>query len=337
MRAVLTPTVNAGHELPISWVPRPQPAAGEVLVKVAAAGVNRADLMQRRGEHPPPAGATSVLGLECSGVVVATGPGVPSGLEGQRVCALVTGGGYAEYVTVPASLVLQLPAGVTFEEGAALPEAAATTWSNLFNLGRLERGEKLLVHAGTSAVGAMAIQVAAASGVHVAATARTEDGLDFCRARGAAEVYRLGADTDPDDTWSRSPRFDVILDLLGGPYLSRNLSALRRRGRLVLVGLLSGRHGPVDVDQILRRELTIVGSGLRGLPLAEKAEIVAAVKNKVVPLLETDALRLPIEATYSLDSAAAAHARLEAGKTRGKVVLRINSDEFINTERKTTT
>ena len=337
MRAVLTPTSTTEYELPVSRVPRPEPAAGEVLMRVAAAGVNRADLMQCRGEHPPPIGATNVLGLECSGVVVATGAGVSPDCRGQAVCALIPGGGYAEYVAVPAGLVMELPAGMTFEEGAALPEAAATAWHNVFTRGGLQRGEQLLVHAGTSAVGAMAIQVAAAAGAHVSATARTEDGLDFCRARGAENVYLTGSPTDGADGWSAGPVFDVVLDLLGGPYLSRNVAALRRRGRLVAVGLLSGRHGSVDVDEILRRDLTIVGSGLRALPPAEKVEIVAALRTHVLPLHERDALRLPIEAAYPLDSAAAAHARLEAGGSRGKVVLRIDTDGDVKADQRKTT
>lgn len=314
-----------GVLLTITRMPRPEPRRGEVLIQVMAAGVNRADVMQCRGHHPPPAGVTPVLGLECAGTVVAVGPGTSAALVGRRVCALLSGGGYAEFVAVPADLTLPIPDGMSFTDAAALPEAVATAWSNLFLQARLRPGERVLVHAGTGGVGTVAIQLAAAVGAEVSATARTPDGVQYCLDLGADDAGLLGEQSDVDPWWSRG-QFDVVLDLLGGPYLQRNLAALARRGRLAQVGLLAGSEGTVDLECLLRGQLTILGSGLRMRPDDEKALILREVGERFWSLAETGEVGLPVDAVFPFEQAEAALARVAESGTRGRVVLGIATD-----------
>ncbi len=324
MRAVEARGAGGSDVLAIVHAPRPDPKAGEVLIEIAAAGVNRADIMQREGRYDPPPGTdTSVLGLECAGRVVAVGEGVSADHLGQPVCALLAGGGYAEYVTVPVEQTARLPRGATWEQAAALPEAAATVWSNLVMRGRLATGERVLVHSGASGVGAMAIQVAVALQAEVVATVGSPEKAGFCRRLGARHVLIRGQDDFVAALSSPGERVDIVFDLVGGPYLSGNVAVLRREGRLVQVGLLGGAIGSLDLSEVLNRNLTITGSGLRNRPMAEKGRIITALQEQLWPLVERGAVRPTVDTVVPLDEVRTAHDRLEAGHIRGKVVLRV--------------
>ena len=323
MKAITIPESGGPDALVLTEVEAPQPRAGEVLVRVAAAGVNRADLLQRQGHYPPPPGESDVPGLEVSGVVEALGEGVEQGAVGDEVCALLAGGGYAEQVRVPSGQVLPVPDGVSLVDAAALPEVTCTVWSNVFLTANLQPGETLLVHGGSSGIGTMAIQLAREVGARVAVTAGSAEKLEACRDLGAEVlvnyreedfVERLLAATDGRGA-------DVVLDNMGAKYLSRNLAALATGGRLVIIGMQGGTRAELDIGALLRKRAAVVATSLRARPPAEKATIVAAVREHVWPLLAAGRVRPVIQSRHPLADAASAHRELEAGGHVGKILL----------------
>ena len=309
----------------LKWteVPDPEPGEGEVLVEVAASAVNRADLMQRRGMYPPPPGAPEYPGLECSGRVAALGPGVTGWQAGDEVCALLSGGGYAQRVAVPAGQLLPAPAGVPLAEAAGLPEVTCTVWSNVFQLARLAAGETLLVHGGASGVGTMAIQLARAHGARVLCTAGSAEKLAFCTRLGAERAisYREEDFTAVVRDVTGGAGADVILDLMGASYLDRNLGALATDGRLAIIGLQGGAKAELNLGAMLRKRAAVHVTSLRGRPAAQKAAIVAAVREHVWPLIEAGTVKPVIDRSVPMPDAAQAHQVLEDGVHIGKVLL----------------
>ena len=303
--------------------PRPVPAPGEVLLRVHAAGVNRPDLVQRRGAYPPPPGITDIPGLEVAGTVVALGDGVTQVAEGDRVCALVAGGGYADYVAVPAGQVLPLPDGLDMVQAAALPETFFTVWANVFQLGALQPGETLLVHGGASGIGTTAIQLAAALGARVFATVRSADKAEACIKLGAEAAidYTHEAFADRILALTQDRGVDVILDMRGGDFFPENLRALAYRGRMVSIASLAGREVTLDIALMMRKRATITGSTLRARPVTEKAAIASDLKSRVWPLFETGGVRPQIARVLPLEEASEAHALLETNTVVGKIVL----------------
>jgi len=323
MRAVTIPTPGDADALVLDEVPAPTPANGEVLVQVAAAGVNRADLMQRQGFYPPPPGAPAYPGLEVSGTISALGDGVTGWLVGDQVCALLSGGGYAERVVVPASQLLPVPAGVSLVDAAALPEVACTVWSNVFMTASLQPGQTVLIHGGSSGIGTMAIQLARAVGARIAVTAGTPAKLEACRRLGAEILvnYREQDFVEVLNDATGGHGADVILDNIGARYLARNVSALAVNGRLVIIGLQGGARAELDINALLRKCAAVMATSLRGRPPGEKAAIVAAVRERVWPLIESGQVRPVIYRTFPLGQAADAHRELEAGSNIGKLLL----------------
>lgn len=303
--------------------PVPAPGPGEVLIQVVAAGVNRPDVLQRLGQYPPPPGAPDIPGLEVAGRIVAVGDEVAEWRVGDVVTALVSGGGYAEYSVAPAPQCLPVPAGVTLLEAAALPETTFAVWTNLFERGHLKAGETLLVHGGASGIGTTAIQLAVAWGARVFATAGTPEKCAACERLGATRAinYRTEDFVAVIDELTGRRGVDVILDIVGGPYLGRNLAVLATEGRLVVIGLLGGHRGELSLTAVLRRRLTLTGSTLRPRTVAEKAAIARAVRQHVWPLVEAGRVRPVIFATFPLVEAAAAHRLMEADTHIGKLVL----------------
>lgn len=303
-------------------VPDPEPAADEVVIDVRASAVNRADLLQRQGHYPPPAGASPYPGLECSGVISATGAAVTGWRVGQEVCALLAGGGYAERVAVPAGQVLPVPGGVDLVDAAALPEVACTVWSNVVGHARLGLGETLLVHGGGSGIGTFAVQLGAALGATVVATARAEK-HDRLRELGATHTIDYTAEdfVEAVRRITDGRGADVILDIIGGAYLARNVAALAVGGRLVVIGLQGGRKAELDLGALLTRRASVAATALRSRPVAEKTAIVRGVREEVWPLVESGAIRTVIDRRVPLARAAEAHRVLEAGEHIGKVLL----------------
>ncbi|QJU52715.1 NAD(P)H-quinone oxidoreductase [Herbiconiux sp. KACC 21604] len=321
MRAVIASRPGLPEVLALVDRPRPVAAPGEVVVRVEAAGVNRADLSQRAGNYPPPPGASDVLGLECAGEIVELGEGVHDRQLGEKVCALLPAGGYAEFVAVPAGQVAPVPAGLSMIEAAAVMETAATVWSNVFWVGRLDRGDTLLVHGGSSGIGTMAIQLAAAAGATVVTTAGTEEKLEACRTLGAALAINYRESDFVAEMRARGLEADVILDLVGASYLRRNVEVLAADGRLVVIGLQGGATAELDLGALLVRRASVTATSLRARPLPEKAMIVRGTVEHVWPLLESGAVRPIVHQTFDLADAAEAHRVLERSDHIGKVVL----------------
>ena len=303
--------------------PVPRLAPGEVLVEVAAAGVNRADVMQRRGHYPPPMGASDVLGLEISGTVAAVGPEVSTLKAGDQVCALVTGGGYAEYCAAPAPQCLPVPAGVDVVDAAALPEAYFTVWTNVFDRGRLQAGESFLVHGGSSGIGTTAIPLAKLTGARVFATAGSADKCGACRRLGAelAVNYRDDDFVAAVKTATDGRGVDLILDMVGGSYLQRNLESVAVEGRIVLIGLMEGAVAEINLAMLMSRRVILTGSTLRSRTVDQKGEIAAALRDRVWPHLAAKRLRPVIHAKFPLREAAEAHRVMEASTHIGKLLL----------------
>jgi putative PIG3 family NAD(P)H quinone oxidoreductase len=306
--------------------PVPVPRAGEVLVRVAAAGVNRPDIMQRQGKYPPPPGASDIPGLEIAGTIVgpSTAPTARGEAldEGRQVCALVSGGGYAEYCAVPAVQCLPVPGGVSIEDAAAIPETYFTVWTNVFERGRLQRGERILVHGGSSGIGTTAIQLARAFGATVFATAGSAEKCQACERLGAFPIdYRRADFVDAVKAGTNGEGVDVVLDIVGGDYVQRNLACLRQNGRLVQIGLMSEPKSMLDLRPVLQKRLTITGSTLRARTVDEKGAIARALEANVWPLLARGDVRPIVHATFPLARAADAHRMLESGDVIGKVVL----------------
>ena len=323
MRAVVIDKPGGPDVLEVREVPDPVPGAGEVVITTVAAGVNRADLAQRLGLYPPPPGAPPYLGLECSGHITAVGAGVTDWREGDEVCALLAGGGYAEQVAVPVGQLLPIPAGTGVLAAAALPETTCTVHSNVVCDGRLAPGEVLLVHGGASGIGTMAIQIARALGARAVCTAGSADKLARCRELGAELTinYREQDFADAVLEFTGGHGADVILDIVGAPYLTQNVAALATGGRLIVIGLQAGSRGEIDLGQLMRKRATVRGSTLRARPHDEKAEIVARVRNEIWPLIGSGQVRPVIQAVLPLDQAAEAHRIMDRSGHIGKILL----------------
>jgi putative PIG3 family NAD(P)H quinone oxidoreductase len=323
VRAITVPEPGGPDALIPTTVPDPEPRPGEVLVRVVAAGVNRADLLQRAGHYPSPPGSPAWPGLEVSGTVDAVGSGVQGWAPGDPVCALLGGGGYAERVAVDARHVLSVPDGVDLVDAAALPEVACTAWSNLVDVGRLRAGETVLVHGGSGGVGSFAVQLAAALGARVLTTAGGPERAARCRELGAHVAIDHRADDFAaavrDATGGQGA--DVVLDVLGAGALEANLRSLATDGRLVVIGAQRGRRGEVDLGVLMSRRATISGTTLRARPASQKADLVASVRAHVWPMLADGRVRPVVHARLPLERAADAHRLLDSGEVFGKVLL----------------
>lgn len=321
MRAVVVDEPGGPEALVVADRAVPEPGPGEVLIEVTAAGVNRADTLQRRGFYDPPAGTTDVLGLECAGTIRELGPDVTDLEVDSQVCALLSGGGYAEYVAVPVGQVASIPQGCTTIEAAGLMEVAATVWSNVFMIGKLQAGETLLVHGGGSGIGTMAIQVAKAFGARVIVTAGSQRKLDVC--------YELGADIgiNYNDTdfaeymAEHGIQADVILDIIGAKYLKPNLKVLAASGRLIVIGLQGGVKAELNLNHLLSKRAAVMATSLRARPPGEKAAIVSSVAAQLWPLIDDGSVRPIIDRTVPLDDVVDAHRALEDSSAIGKIVL----------------
>jgi len=306
-------------------VERPKPAIkpGEVLIQVAAAGVNRPDVLQRQGRYPPPPGASDIPGLEVAGTIVALGADVRDWREGDQACALVSGGGYAELCAAPAPQCLPIPSGLDLVHAAAVPETAFTVWTNVFQRGRLTRGESILIHGGSSGIGTMAIQLARAAGARVFATAGTAEKCAACEAIGAERAfnYKDGDFVAGVKETTDGRGVDVVLDIVGGDYVQRNLDVLALEGRLVIIGQLGGAKSQISTTPILQKRLTITGSTLRARSVAEKGLLARAVHEHVWPTLESGQVKVLVHATFPLRQAAEAHRMMESSAHTGKLVL----------------
>jgi putative PIG3 family NAD(P)H quinone oxidoreductase len=325
MRAVEIAAPGGPEQLRIAMRPVPRPGPGEVLIRVAAAGVNRPDVMQRQGRYPPPAGASDIPGLEIAGEIVQIGPSVTGLSAGDSVCALLSGGGYAEYAVAAAPLCLPAPQGLTLVEAAALPETFFTVWTNLFDRGRCKAGDDVLIHGGTSGIGTTAIQLASALGARVYATAGSDDKARVCERLGAVRGinYRTEDFVEVVRRETAGKGADVILDMVGGEYLDRNLQAAAMEGRIVIISMLGGARGELKLGTLLTKRLTVTGSTLRSRSVEEKAAVAAAVHRNVWPLLASGRVRPVIHQTFPLAEAAAAHALMETSNHIGKIVLTV--------------
>ncbi|TLY96976.1 MAG: NAD(P)H-quinone oxidoreductase [Gammaproteobacteria bacterium] len=303
--------------------PVPQPLAGEVLIRVVAAGVNRPDVLQRKGLYPPPAGVTDIPGLELAGEVVLLGPGVREPPEGARVCALVAGGGYAQYVAAPAVQCLPVPAQLSFEEAAALPETFFTVWLNVFERSRLQRGETLLVHGGASGIGTTAILLGKAFDARVIVTAGSAQKCAACRELGAdaAINYRESDFVEATLRATEGRGADVILDMVGGDYLARNVAAAALEGRIALIATQGGTRAELDLRSLMAKRLTLTASTLRSQPVENKGRIARALRENVWPLFASRGLKPVIHARFPLADAALAHELMESDLHIGKIVL----------------
>ena len=323
MRVVDITEPGPPEALRIATRPVPAPGAGEVLIRVAAAGVNRADTMQRRGNYPPPPGAADILGLEVSGTVAAVGEGVSDPAVGDEVCALLTGGGYAEYCVAPAPQCLPIPAGVSLIDAAALPEVYATVWTNVIDRGRLQAGEALLVHGGSSGVGTAAIQLARLFGARIFATAGTPAKCATCVELGAERAIDYRAEDFvavlSEATGGRG--VDLILDMVGGAYLQRNVASLAVEGRLVIIALMEGAQAELDLARLMSRRLTVTGATLRARSVEQKAAIMRSLRARVWPRFASNELRPIVHAGYPLAGAAEAHRVMESSVHTGKLLL----------------
>ncbi len=325
MRAIVAESTNQ-----LSWqeVADVSAGPGEVLIKVAAAGVNRADVLQAAGKYPPPPGASEIIGMEVSGVIAELGADVTKWSVGQEVCALLAGGGYAEYVVVPAGQVLPIPSGVDLVDAAGLPEVACTVWSNLVLTAHLHAGQLLLMHGGASGIGTNAIQVARALGARVAVTAGSEEKLQTCRDLGAEITINYHG----EDFVTRLQEFggaDVIFDIMGASYLDRNIDALASDGRLVIIGMQGGIKAELNIGKLLVKRAHVIGTTLRGRPTSgpnSKSEIVQAVIDSVWPMIADGRVRPVIGAHLPIQQAGEAHQKLVDGQVHGKIVLTVQAD-----------
>ncbi|MFP5501520.1 MAG: NAD(P)H-quinone oxidoreductase [Candidatus Sericytochromatia bacterium] len=311
------------EQLAIAEGPTPKPGPGEVLIRVAAAGVNRPDVVQREGRYPPPPGASAILGLEVAGTIVALGPEAGDWRIGDAVCALVAGGGYAEYCVAPALQCLPVPSGFSMVQAAAIPETFFTVWANVFDRGRLACGETFLVHGGTSGIGTTAIQLASAIGARVFTTAGSPEKCEACLKLGAEAAidYREQDFVEAIKRLTDGAGVDLVLDMVGGPYVQRNLQALAAGGRLVQIAFLQGSRVEVDLLPIMLKRLTVTGSTLRSRPVEEKGQIAKALHDHVWPMLESGLVAPVLYQTFPLAEAAEAHRLMESSRHIGKIVL----------------
>jgi len=311
--------------LQIGARPRPVPGAKEVLIEVRAAGVNRPDCYQRQGQYPPPPGASDILGLEVSGVVIARGPEVTRWKEGEAVCALLSGGGYAEYVAAPEGQCLPIPDGFDFVQAAALPEAFFTVWTNLIDGGRLKRGETVLIHGGSGGIGTTAIQMAHLLGARVFTTVGKRESVALCKRLGAERVilYKEEEFVSIVKALTQERGVDLILDMVGGAYFPRNLEALAMKGRLVQIATVQGPKVELDLRKVMFKQLVVTGSTLRGRSVEEKTALARALEKEIWPLLDQGKIKPVIDRTFPLEKAREAHALMESGRHIGKIVLTV--------------
>jgi putative PIG3 family NAD(P)H quinone oxidoreductase len=322
MRAVIASGAGGPDVLSLGELPDPEPGPGEVVLDVAATAVNRADTLQRQGFYPPPPGASDVIGLECSGTVAAVGPDVSGWSVGDRACALLAGGGYAEKVAVPAGQLMPVPEGVDLVTAAALPEVACTVWSNVFMAAGLQPGETLLVHGGAGGIGTLAIQLGKAMSARVLATAGSPEKLAVCTELGADRAINY-REEDFVEVVKELGGADVILDNMGAKYLGRNVAALATEGRLVVIGMQGGTKGELDISALLRKRGAVIATSLRSRPVEQKAAICAAVVEHVWPLVASGAVRPVVHTTMPLAEVAAAHRLMEDSGNVGKIVLTV--------------
>jgi putative PIG3 family NAD(P)H quinone oxidoreductase len=326
VKAIVVETPGDPEVMHLAEVPDPTPGPGEVLVRAHATAVNRADTLQRRGLYPPPPGASEIIGMEVAGEVEALGEGVEGWRPGDRVMALLSGGGYAEQVAVPAGQLMPVPAGLSWTDAAAIPEVFLTAHDNLVTRGRLAAGETVLIHGGGGGVGTAAIQLARRAGARVLVTAGSPQKLEFSRGLGAD----AGINHREEDFPSRVRELtggrgaDLILDVMGASYLARNLDALAPDGRLVIIGMQGGTTAEIDLNQLLRRRLTVMATTLRGRSVEQKAEIVRRFVEDALPGFEDGSLRPVVDRVLPLAEAPAAHRAMEAGENVGKLVLRVD-------------
>ena len=322
MRVVEITTPGGPEVLEPAHRPVPEPAADEILIKIAFAGVNRPDALQRSGKYNPPSGASDLPGLEAAGEVAAVGAGVSEYRVGDQVCALLPGGGYAEYVATPAAHALLVPDGMGLKEAACLPETYFTVWTNVFERGGLRAGERFLVHGGSSGIGTTAIQLANRFGARVFATAGSDEKCAACRSLGA-EVAINYREQDFMEVLRDAGGANLILDMVGGDYIARNLNALSDEGRLVQIAFLQAPIAEINFAQIMVRRLMVTGSTLRPQSVAQKSAIADALKKNVWPLLESGQVAPVIDSVFALERAAEAHSRMESSQHIGKIVLEI--------------
>ena len=323
MRAVVADGAGGPEVLALRDLPDPEPGPGEAVLAVAAAGLNRADLLQRQGFYPPPPGASDVLGMECSGTVAAVGAGVDDWSVGDRACALLSAGAYATQVSVPTGQLMPVPDGVELVAAAALPEVAGTVWSNVFMLAALQPGEVFLVHGGAGGIGSFAIQLASQLGARVMTTAGTPEKRELCRSLGAevAIDYHDEDFVEVVKEHTGGAGADVILDNMGAAYLRRNVAALATEGRLVVIGLQGGAVGELDLNALMRKRGAILATTLRARPMEEKAAICASVVEHVWPLVAEGKVREIVETIVPLDDVRRAHELMESGSHSGKILL----------------
>jgi len=324
MRAVTAPSPGGPEALVLTEHPEPVPGPGEVRVEIVASALNRADTLQRMGFYPPPPGASDILGVECSGRIGAVGEGVTEWSVGDEVCALLASGGYAEQVVVPAGQLLPVPIGVDLATAATLPEVACTVWSNVFMIAGLGSGERFLVHGGAGGIGSFAIQLAAAMGAEVYATAGSREKMEHCRSLGATRAisYR---DEDFVEILAAAGGADVILDNMGAAYLGRNVDALATEGRLAIIGMQGGAKGELDISTLLRKRGAVIATSLRARPVEEKAAICAAVTEHVWPLVAEGRIRTTVGESFALADVADAHRLMDEGGHSGKILLRVDA------------
>jgi putative PIG3 family NAD(P)H quinone oxidoreductase len=325
MRAVIADGAGGPEVLSVGELPDPTPGPGEVVLDVVAAGLNRADLLQRQGHYPPPPGASPVIGMECSGTVAALGEGVTGWGVGDPACALLAGGGYAEKVAVPAGQLMPVPDGVDLVHAAALPEVAATVWSNVFMVAGLKPHETFLVHGGAGGIGTFAIQLAHQLGATVLTTAGTAEKLAACAALGADVTinYRDQDFVEVAREATDGYGADVVLDNMGAKYLGRNVDVLAIEGRLVIIGMQGGSKAELDINTLLRKRGAVIATALRSRPVDEKSAICASVVEHVWPLVSAGLVRPVVHGTMPLEDVAAAHALMESGEHSGKILLTI--------------
>ncbi|MFA0810045.1 NAD(P)H-quinone oxidoreductase [Microbulbifer epialgicus] len=325
MRAIDLPKYGGPEVMQVADLPKPEPAADEVLIKVAASGINRPDIVQRQGFYPPPPGASPILGLEVAGEIVAVGEEVKRWKLGDKVCALTNGGGYAEYVTAPEGQCLPIPAGLSEIEAAALPETFFTVWSNVFDRAKLQNNEILLVHGGSSGIGTTAIQLASQLGARVFATAGSAEKCKACENLGAEKAinYREEDFVEIVKKATENHGADVILDMVGGEYVDRNIRVAAYDGRIVNIAYLQGASVEVNMLPVMLKRLTLAGSTLRARSAAVKAEIARSLESKAWPLIEAGKVRPQVAAEFTLEQVAEAHRLLESGKLIGKIVLKV--------------
>ena len=325
MRAILCPSFGSAESMIWGDAPTPQPAVGEVLIKVAAVGINRADLLQRQGKYPPPPGASDIMGLEVSGEVAELGAETSRWKVGDKVCALLSGGGYAEYVSVPEGQCLLIPSGMSFRDAAALPEAIITVWANLFELAGLKSRETALVHGGSSGIGTTTIQLAKLSGAKIIVTVGSDEKADACRKLGADHAINYKSEDYVEAALRANggQGVDVVLDMIGGSYVNRNLSVLASFGRHVSIATQQNRMAEIDIRLVMQKRLVITGSTLRARPAVEKARLTREVEQKVWPWVISGQFKPLIYQSYPIKKMAEAHKMMESGAHIGKIVAEV--------------